>query len=409
MKKVLLSILALGGVFNSYSQFISLTSPTQVINENFDGLSATGTTQTTLPSGWWIAEQGTSGNTTYRAGDGSVNSGDTYSFGTGTNTDRSFGGIASGSVLPIFGVKIVNNTGNTISNFKYDLFMEQWRCGGRTDKDSLYFSYGLNAGVSGVFTRVPSNDLLSKTTVGTATALDGNLSANRQYYNFTISGLTWANGDTLYLRWADPNVAGSDDGLSIDNFNFSITGALPVQFKSFTATKANDGVAVKWATASELNNKGFEVQRSVNGAKYATIGFVKGAGNSNAVNNYSFVDTDKNMGNVCYRIKQVDFDGKSEFTKTACVIVEAAKEIKTMLVTPNPFKGNLDVVYRSNVSGQATIQLVDMLGKVHLQTQEFVSLGENAIHLNTEALPEGIYFIRFDNGTSVETMRLVKR
>ena len=185
MKKLLLAIIIVGATTFCFAQTISLTTTSQVISENFDGLSTTGTTQTTLPNGWWIQES--PGNTSYRAGDGSANSGDTYSFGTGTSTERSLGGLASGSVVPFFGVRIINNTGNTLTQFSYDLFMEQWRGGGRTGLDSLYFSHSVNNGATGLWTRVASNDLVSKVTIPTTgIALDGNAAANRQFYSFEL-------------------------------------------------------------------------------------------------------------------------------------------------------------------------------------------------------------------------------
>ena len=199
MKKLLLAIMTVGVTTVGFGQTISLTSSNQLISANFDVLSTSGTTQTTLPNGWWIQETGTSGNTTYRADNGGLNSGDTYSYGTGTNTERAFGSLASGSVQSNFGVRIINNSGNTLTQFSYDLFMEQWRSGGRTGLDSLYFSYSVNNGVTGLWTRVASNDLVSKITQATAAALDGNVAANRQFYSFTVTGLTWAAGVTLVV------------------------------------------------------------------------------------------------------------------------------------------------------------------------------------------------------------------
>lgn len=406
MKKLLLTIMTIGATTIGFAQPLSLTSTSQVISENFDVLSASGTAQTTLPNGWWILES--TGNTAYQASAGTSTAGDTYSFGSVGSSERALGSLASNSLQSAFGVRIINNSGNTLTQFSYDLFMEQWRSGGRTGLDSLYFSYSVNNGVTGAWTRETSNDLVSKVTQGTAAALDGNAAANRQFYSFTVTGLTWAAGDTLTLRWNDPNVGGSDDGLAIDNFNFTIAGTLPVQFKSFTATKGNDVVNLKWATASESNNKGFEVQRSVNGAKYQTVGFVKGNGNSNVVKTYSFTDANNTTGNICYRLKQIDFNGASEFSKVVCINVELEKTTG-VFTTPNPFNGSLHLKYNSATEGTANVQIIDMLGKSHQNTNLFVNKGENTLTLDTEALPVGIYFIRVTNGSEVTTQRIVKK
>jgi hypothetical protein len=200
------------------------------------------------------------------------------------------------------------------------------------------------------------------------------------------------------------NPAGGTTPLAIS----SADAPLPVQFKSFTATKGNDVVNLKWATATESNNKGFEVQRSVNGAKYQTVGFVRGNGNSNVVKTYSFTDAHNTTGNICYRLKQIDFNGASEFSKVACVNVELEKTT-AVVTTPNPFNGSLHIKYNSVTEGTANIQIIDMLGKSHQNTNMVVNKGENTLTLDTDALPVGIYFIRVTNGAEVTTQRIVKR
>ena len=185
-------------------------------------------------------------------------------------------------------------------------------------------------------------------------------------------------------------------------------GTLPVQFKSFTATKGNDAVNLKWASASESNNKGFEIQRSVNGAKYQTVAFIKSAGNSNVSKSYSYNDMPSTSGSVCYRLKQFDFDGANTYSKVACVNIEAIKTTE-VITTPNPFNTSLHIKYNSLNDGSANMQIIDMLGKTHQNTNMSVNKGENMLTLDTDALPLGIYFIRITNGTEVTTQRIVKR
>ena len=190
----------------------------------------------------------------------------------------------------------------------------------------------------------------------------------------------------------------------VNDFN----GSLPVQFKSFTATKSDDAIHLKWSTASENNNKGFELQRSINGAKYQAVGFIKGAGNSNITKTYSFTDVHGLTGNICYRLKQIDFDGASAYSKVTCVNIETVKTTE-VITTPNPFNTNLNIKYNSLNEGSANMQIIDMLGNSHQNTNMSVNKGENTLTLDTEALPLGIYFIRITNGTDVKTQRIVKR
>lgn len=217
-----------------------------------------------------------------------------------------------------------------------------------------------------------------------------------------------ANFSRICLRQGNASNAATlvVDGIRVST-NWATT-SLPVQFKSFTATKNNDVVNLNWATASETNNKGFEVQRSVNGAKYQTVGFVRGNGNSNVVKTYSFTDAHGTTGNICYRLKQIDFNGASEFSKVACVNVELEKTT-AVFTTPNPFNGSLHLKYNSLTEGAANVQIIDMLGKTHQNVNMNVIKGENTLTLDTDSLPVGIYFIRVTNGAEVTTQRIVKK
>lgn len=216
-------------------------------------------------------------------------------------------------------------------------------------------------------------------------------------YNSSSNGV-WGTTNTV-------NVTGGTTPVAIS----STDAPLPVQFKSFNASKANDGALLRWSTATELNNKGFEVQRSVNGGKYQTLGFVKGAGNSSTVQNYTFNDVSTVAGSVCYRLKQVDYNGSFEFSKSACLTLEMAKAAAQVITTPNPFNGELRVAYSSAEDATAQVEIIDMLGKSHYSAAQRVTKGSNDFSINTESLPNGIYFIRITSGTDMTTQRIIKK
>ncbi|MES2381055.1 MAG: T9SS type A sorting domain-containing protein [Bacteroidota bacterium] len=405
MKKLIYAIAILLASKSGFGQFIAITNQSSIYSENFNTLSTSGTAQTTLPAGWWINEL--PGNTTYRAGDGSANSGDTYSFGTGTNSERCLGGLASNSVAPNFGVKYINNSGASFTSFSINMFMEQWRSGGRTGLDSLYFYYSVNnsldtAGTAKIFTgtwtRVPACDLVSKVTLASATTLDGNQSANRAYYQFTVSSLTVNVGDTLWLRWQDPNVGGSDDGLSIDDYSFTVAGTLPVKWNNFTAYNNNNNTTLNWSTASEINNNYFEVERSLDAKNYTTIGKVKGNGNTNIISNYQFIDNTQVSTTVYYRLKQVDFDGK--FTYSDIVKVSNDNQLD-VVVGPNPFSNEIKVTSNQNISA---IEVIDVTGKVCF------SSNPNSLNYSfkLDNMNNGVYFIRVNNGEQTISKRIIK-
>ena len=223
MKNIYSAIFLFVAIFfintKSFSQ-ISLTG--SVYTQDFNTLANTGTSST-VPTGWLFSEAGTNANTTYTAGSGTGTAGDTYSWGTGTNADRAFGGLLSGSLTPTIGASFTNNTGSTVTSLTISYTGEQWRLGATARIDQLDFQYSLDATslTTGTWTDVNSLDFVAPVQSGVVGALDGNAAPNRTIISFTIPGLSIANGTTFYIRWNDFNAAGSDDGLGVDDFSIS--------------------------------------------------------------------------------------------------------------------------------------------------------------------------------------------
>lgn len=211
------------------------------LTQDFNSLSATTpspNTNTTLPPGFGFVEAG--GDTTYVAGTGAENSGNTYSYGAAGSSERALGSLLSGSVTPTIGVFIRNDSGQTLTQFTVAYRGEQYRLGAaRTDgiPDRLNFQYSttataLNAATG--FSDVDALDFASLVSSGTA----GPVMASTPI-SATVTGVSVAPGATLVLRWSDFNVSGADDGLAIDDFSFSIAGgatATPTPTATATAT-----------------------------------------------------------------------------------------------------------------------------------------------------------------------------
>lgn len=200
---------------------IGLNTGALSYSQDFNTLASTGTSST-LPTGWAFIETGSSANTLYSAGTGSANTGDTYSFGT-TAADRALGTVLSGNVVPSFGVSFVNLAGSSVTSVAIQYAGEQWRLGATGRADRLDFQYSTNATslTTGTWTDVNALDFSSLVTTGTSGALNGN--TNTQTLSASITGLTLAQGATLWLRWTDFNASGADDGLAVDNFNLTAT------------------------------------------------------------------------------------------------------------------------------------------------------------------------------------------
>ncbi|WKN46060.1 T9SS type A sorting domain-containing protein [Tunicatimonas pelagia] len=179
---------------------------------------------------------------------------------------------------------------------------------------------------------------------------------------------------------------------------------LPVEFLEFTAEAQRFSVLLKWKTASEENNDFFEVQRSKDGKSWEAIGVVDGAGNSTTVLSYSYKDENPLVGTIYYRLRQVDFDGRFEHSKTASVEVDGFSPLNTSVldirVFPNPTKGVITLQVEGLPSGAvATVKLIDLFGNalevIQVPTENLV-LG---VKLNQQRRqPSGLYFVDIQQG-----------
>ncbi len=195
---------------------LSITSLPTTVNENFNTLptsgSATWINNSTLP-GWYHARTGS--GTTIVADDGNNTAGALYSYGTGTNSDRALGSLGSNTVGDMYwGLLLTNNSGTTITSMDVSFTGEQWR-NGAAGAQTLSFSYLIGAGLTGSLaefqsagTNVTDLDFSSPITGGTGGPLNGNVLPNRTAKSFTILNLNVVNGQSILLRWSDPNHAG---------------------------------------------------------------------------------------------------------------------------------------------------------------------------------------------------------
>lgn len=215
--------------------------PTTTYTQNFDALANTGTSST-VPVGWAFSETGTGANATYTAGTGSSVTGDTYSFGSALATDRAFGSLLSGSVLPTIGVSFTNNTGGTIGRLSITYACEQWRLGatGRgTDRLDFQYSTDATSLSTGTWVNYDSLDCLAANSSGTAGALDGNLAVNRITVTAVLSNpgiLAISSGANFWIRWTDFNITNSDDGLGVDDFSMNLFTPTAVTLSDLNAS-----------------------------------------------------------------------------------------------------------------------------------------------------------------------------
>jgi hypothetical protein len=190
--------------------------------ENFDSLANSGTSSM-LPAGWSLAETGSTPDALYSTSSGTATGGDTYSFGAAGSSERALGTLRTGTLVSTIGAQVTNSTGGTITDLAIQYTGEQWRWGNNTRVDRLDFSYSLDATslTTGTWIDVNALDFVAPNAAAGTGALNGNLATNQAAISHTIGGLSLAPGAALWIRWTDPDVASSDDGLGIDNFSIT--------------------------------------------------------------------------------------------------------------------------------------------------------------------------------------------
>ena len=188
---------------------------------------------------------------------------------------------------------------------------------------------------------------------------------------------------------------------------------LPVELSSFTATTIGSSVKLIWETATEVNNYGFEVERKseVKGQTsngWEKIGFVNGNGNSNSPKNYLYVDSKISSGKYSYRLKQIDNDGKFEYSSLVEVDLGNPTEYSLEQNYPNPFNPNTTISFSLPEAANVKIKLFDLLGqKVQTIIDETKEAGTHSINFNAQNLNSGVYIYKIESGPFVQSRKMI--
>jgi len=193
---------------------------------------------------------------------------------------------------------------------------------------------------------------------------------------------------------------------------FTTSGAWPVELSSFTALLANNKVNLNWKTATEVNNYGFEVQKSADNSTWDKIGFVQGSGNSNSPKEYSYTDKLSSLnGKFYYRLKQMDNDGTTSFSKVVEVENLRPSTFDLRQNYPNPFNPSTVIKYQIPVDTQVTLKVFNVLGNVVATVVDgFRTAGEYSVNFNGSGLSSGVYFYKLeaDNFSATKKFMLMK-
>jgi hypothetical protein len=170
----------------------------------------------------------------------------------------------------------------------------------------------------------------------------------------------------------------------------TIVTPLPVELARFEAVAVRQDAVLSWATASELNNDHFTVERSTTGSNFLPIGTVRGQGTSTRTTEYSFIDNGAGhlaTETVYYRLHQVDLEGNTSYSPVRSVHFAANKA--TAVLYPNPSQGQITLDLTALSTGTYTVQVLDLTGRV-VRTQQLSAV---AAPLDLSGLPQGAYVV----------------
>ncbi len=177
-----------------------------------------------------------------------------------------------------------------------------------------------------------------------------------------------------------------------------LNGPLPVEMVNFNLRKDFNDVVLSWRTSFENNNEGFEIQRSADAVNWGNIGFVEGEGDSYTRTDYTFVDEDPMIGNNYYRLKQIDFDGRVDYSQTLSQYIDAAAI--AINVYPNPVVNFLEV---ETPEGDYSVTVLNAQGRV----VAYIEL-EDKGSIEFSNLDSGLYFLLIkDNQNNKELVKKI--
>ncbi|RKY97245.1 MAG: hypothetical protein DRQ13_04905 [Ignavibacteriae bacterium] len=188
---------------------------------------------------------------------------------------------------------------------------------------------------------------------------------------------------------------------------------VPVELTTFTASTNKSGIVLNWSTASEINNHGFEVERSQDDKTFYRIGFVKGTGTTTEIQSYSFVDDIEYSGvkTYYYRLRQVDFDGRSQYSDVVNVDFDVPKDFVLSQNYPNPFNPSTKITYALPNQSPVVIKVYDLTGQeVITLVDEVKEAGTYEINFDALNFSSGVYIYQMRAGdfSSVKKMSILK-
>ncbi|MCZ7609084.1 MAG: T9SS type A sorting domain-containing protein [Ignavibacterium sp.] len=182
---------------------------------------------------------------------------------------------------------------------------------------------------------------------------------------------------------------------------------IPVELTAFSAVCDNGAVILQWTTATETNNKGFEIQRKVND-EFEVLSFVDGIGTTTSSQSYSYTDRSVSSGLYSYRLKQVDYNGSFTYSNIIEVNVTTPSQFELSQNYPNPFNPTTKINYTIPFDSKVTISVYSVTGELIAElVNDFVTAGAYSVDFDGRNLASGIYIYKMTAGNFTQTNKMM--
>ena len=242
--------------------------------------------------------------------------------------------------------------------------------------------------------RISTSDTSVASFTTVLAAYDVNTFPNPDFgeYKLDLSGFA---GQDIYIAFRHFDVNGN--GMYVDDISVS-GGVVPVELASFTALVSENDVTLSWTTATEINNKGFNIERRKGEDSWNNIGFAEGHGSTTEIQSYTFIDKDLAAGNYSYRISQVDFDGNVEYYELNQEIeIEAPNSYTLSQNYPNPFNPSTQINFSLAADSRMILKVFNILGQeVATLINGQMAAGSHIVNFDAANLSSGVYIYKIE-------------
>jgi len=282
------------------------------------------------------------------------------------------------------------------------------------NNDSTYYTvdvpattlYDLDAIFSATVTPTPASGTLELTfePSNILSTFPGSVQLKVKATNFVTNGTY-----TINIEGKGPN------GIPVHrrSVQLIVTNVIPVELVSFRVTVGKDNIDLTWATATETNNRGFEVERMYSNkgttGSWEKVVFIEGNGTTTSLSAYNYSDKNiNNPGKYSYRLKQVDFDGTFEYSNTVEAEILTPNKYNLAQNFPNPFNPSTKISYSIPQAGEVSINIYSVVGELIttlVNTKQ--EAGTYEVEFDASSLTSGIYFYTLASGEYSQTNKMI--